>query len=82
MRGVDSTFVIRKLLAKGLLKEAGRSEMPGHPTLYKTTDDFLDYFGLATKDDLPDISKIELELDESSEKDLFQSNYRENVENE
>ena len=79
MRGVDSTFMIRKLLAKGLLKEAGKSDMPGHPTLYKTTDDFLDYFGLSTKDDLPDISKIELELDESKEKDLFHSNYREDT---
>lgn len=77
MRGVDSTFMIRKLLAKGLLKEAGKSDMPGHPTLYKTTDDFLDYFGLSTKDDLPDISEIELELDENKEKDLFQSNYKE-----
>ena len=79
MRGVDSTFVIRKLLAKGLLKEAGKSDMPGHPILYKTTDDFLDYFGLATKDELPDISKLEIELGDDSEKDLFQSNYKENI---
>ncbi|MBQ8681806.1 MAG: SMC-Scp complex subunit ScpB [Bacilli bacterium] len=75
MRGVDSAFMIRKLLAKGLIKEAGKSDLPGHPTLYKTTDDFLDYFGLATKDDLPDISEIEIE--DSKEKDLFRSNYRE-----
>ena len=79
MRGVDSTFVIRKLLAKGLLKEAGKSDMPGHPILYKTTDDFLDYFGLATKDELPDISHLEIELGDDSEKDLFQSNYKENI---
>lgn len=82
MRGVDSTFMIRKLLAKGLLKEAGKSDMPGHPTLYKTTDDFLDYFGLSTKDDLPDISQIELELDDEKEKDLFHSNYKEMEEKE
>ena len=79
MRGVDSTFMMRKLLAKGLIKESGRSDMPGHPTLYKTTDDFLDYFGLSTKDDLPDISKLEIELGEQGEKDLFQSNYKENI---
>ena len=79
MRGVDSTFMMRKLLAKGLIKESGRSDMPGHPTLYKTTDDFLDYFGLSTKDDLPDISKLEVELGEAGEKDLFQSNYKENI---
>ena len=78
MRGVDSTFMIRKLLAKGLLKEAGKSDMPGHPTLYKTTDDFLDYFGLSTKEDLPDIETVITE--DNKEKDLFHSNYREIVE--
>ena len=77
MRGVDSIYVIRKLLAKGLLKEAGRSEKAGHPILYKTTDDFLDYFGLSTKDDLPNIEEIEIE-DKDQEKDLFKSNYKEN----
>lgn len=80
MRGVDSTFMIRKLLAKGLLKEAGKSDMPGHPTLYKTTDDFLDYFGLSTKEDLPDISSLESALEDSGEKDLFHSNYKEEIE--
>ena len=49
--------------------------MPGHPLLYKTTDDFLDYFGLSTKEDLPDIDTIEIEDDQ--EKDLFYSNYKE-----
>lgn len=75
MRGVDSIYIIRKLLAKGLIKEAGRSELPGRPILYKTTDDFLDYFGLSSKNDLPDISKIEV-IDER-DTDLFKSNYRE-----
>lgn len=80
LRGVDSAFMIRKLLAKGLLKEAGKSDMPGHPTLYKTTDDFLDYFGLSTKADLPDISELESKLDGNKEKDLFQSSYKETSE--
>lgn len=80
-RGVESTFVIRKLLAKGLIKEAGKSDMPGHPILYKTTDDFLDYFGLSTKEDLPDITA--LEINDTEEKDLFRSNYKEElIENE
>lgn len=77
MRGVDSVYVIRKLLAKGLLKEAGKSDAPGHPILYKTTDDFLDYFGLSTKDDLPKIEDIVVE--DSSEKDLFKSGYKEEI---
>lgn len=75
MRGVDSAYILRKLLAKGLIKEAGRSDLPGHPILYKTTDDFLDYFGLSTKDDLPDIDTIIVEDD--GEKDLFKSGYKE-----
>ena len=75
MRGVESAYILRKLLAKGLLKEAGRSELPGHPILYKTTDDFLDYFGLSTKEDLPDIDNFIIE--DNKETDLFHSNYRE-----
>lgn len=76
MRGVDSVYVIRRLLAKGLIKEAGRSEKPGHPILYKTTDEFLDYFGLACKEDLP---KIEILDGEDSEKDLFKSTYKDKM---
>ena len=75
MRGVDSVYVIRKLVAKGLIKEAGKSDKPGHPILYKTTDDFLDYFGLSTKDDLPKIEDINYE--EDAESDLFKSSYKE-----
>ena len=74
IRGVDSIYVIRKLLAKGLIKEAGKSDTPGRPILYKTTNDFLDYFGLASKKDLPEITTIE---EENEEKDLFKSNYKE-----
>jgi segregation and condensation protein B len=77
MRGVDSAYIVRKLLAKGLIKESGRSEVVGRPILYKTTDDFLDYFGLSSKEELPDINQIEIEEDE--EKDLFKSNYKEVV---
>lgn len=74
MRGVESIYVLRKLLAKGLVKEAGKSNTPGRPILYKTTDDFLDYFGLATKEDLPKIEEI---VTDNEEKDLFKSTYKE-----
>ena len=74
IRGIDSVYVIRRLLAKGLIKECGKSEKPGHPTLYKTTDEFLDYFGLSSKEELP---KIELLINEQNEeKDLFKSTYK------
>jgi len=74
VRGVDSAYVMRRLLAKGLIKECGRSDAPGHPILYKTTDEFLDYFGLASKEDLP---KIEAIQDDEEDKDLFKSTYKE-----
>lgn len=74
MRGVDSTYVLRRLLAKGLIKECGKSDLPGRPILYKTTDDFLDYFGLASINDLP---SIELKENDSSPKDLYTSIYKE-----
>ena len=74
MRGVDSVYVLRRLLAKGLVKECGKSDKPGHPTLYKTTDEFLDYFGLSSKEELP---KIDILEDMNNEdKDLFKSTYK------
>ena len=75
IRGVDSVYVVRRLLAKGLIKECGKSDAPGHPILYKTTDEFLDYFGLSSKEDLPSIELLENTKDE--DKDLFTSTYKE-----
>ena len=37
LRGIASSFLIRKLLAKDLIKVCGKSDLPGHPNLYKTT---------------------------------------------
>jgi len=73
LRGVESAYLVRRLLAKGLIKECGKSDMPGRPTLYKTTDEFLDCFGLSSKDELPKLEEIEEEVD--NEKDLFKSKY-------
>ena len=56
MRGVGTTQIIRKLVAKGFIKEVGRSDLPGRPILYETTSEFLDYFGLSTIKDLPDMN--------------------------
>ena len=74
LRGVDSTYVLRRLLAKGLIKECGKSDLPGRPILYKTTDYFLDYFGLASIKDLPNIELLE---EDNSPKDLYTSIYKE-----
>lgn len=72
LRGVDSAYLVRRLLAKGLIKECGKSELPGKPILYKTTDEFLDCFGLSSKEELP---KIEVSEEEDTEKDLYKSKY-------
>lgn len=83
LRGVGSVQMIRKLVAKGFIKEVGRSDLPGRPILYETTSDFLDYFGLATIDDLPDMRDFleENEKEEDDrESDLYTSKYREVVE--
>ena len=75
MRGVNNGQMIRKLIAKGLVKEAGKSTMPGRPNLYATTSEFLDYFGLSSISELPTILKEETVVDE--EKELFTSIYKE-----
>ena len=78
IRGVGSSSIIRKLVAKGFIKESGRSDIPGRPILYETTSEFLDYFGLSTIEDLPnieDIIKTPEEDDEDS--DLYTSKYTE-----
>lgn len=77
IRGIYSSNMIRRLVAKGFIKEVGRANMPGRPILYKTTDEFLDYFGLSSKEDLP---KIEENNYETKETDLFLSKYKENQE--
>ena len=76
LRGVGSTSIIRKLVAKGFIKESGRSNMPGRPILYETTHEFLDYFGLASLSDLPEI-KFNKE-NSNEEIDLYKSTYKEN----
>ncbi len=79
MRGVDSSHIIRKLVAKDLIKEIGRSEAVGHPILYGITNDFLDYFNLSKKEDLPKVKELNEVINEE-EKDLFLSRYNEDNE--
>jgi segregation and condensation protein B len=61
IRGVNSDGVMRSLLNKGLLEEAGRSDGPGRPILYGTTALFLNHFGLSSIKDLPELN-IEIEM--------------------
>ncbi len=77
IRGVQSGPMIRKLVAKGLLKECGKSELPGRPILYKTTSEFLDYFGLSDISELPKINMEETR--NQGDIDLYKSKYEEEI---
>ncbi len=58
IRGVDSNGVIKTLLSKNLIKIKGRDSGPGRPLLYKTTDIFMEYFGINRLSDLPKLKEI------------------------
>lgn len=73
IRGVDSSYLIRKLVYRNLIGEVGRAETAGRPVLYGTTDLFLDYFGLKSISELP---KFEIKEDDSI-KELYNSKYKE-----
>ena len=60
IRGVDSSGVIRALLARDLIAEAGRVETVGRPILYTTTTNFLRQFGLTKLADLPPVDLLSL----------------------
>ena len=75
LRGISSINMIRKLMAKDLIKVSGKSSLPGKPNLYRTTSEFLDYFGLATLGDLPELPSV-VEKGED-EQELFTSIYKE-----
>jgi segregation and condensation protein B len=55
IRGVNSDSSLRTLLGQGLIEEVGRLEGPGRPILYGTTPEFLQYFGLGSLDELPNM---------------------------
>lgn len=61
IRGVDSAYCVSALLAKKLICEDGRLNVPGRPIVYRTTPDFLRVFGLRSLDELPEIEKIEFQ---------------------
>ena len=78
VRGVSvSSNIIKTLLERDWIKVLGHKDVPGKPSLYGTTKEFLDYFNLKSLDQLPTLAEIkdldsihpELALDENAEKD-------------
>jgi segregation and condensation protein B len=53
IRGVNCDYALQKLLEKELALITGRSDGPGRPLLYATTEKFMDYFGINSLTDLP-----------------------------
>ena len=68
LRGVSAEMMLRRLLARNLIREVGRSEAPGRPILYEVTEEFLDSFKLYTIGELPELTNYETE---SGSIDLF-----------
>jgi len=59
IRGVSSDYAVQKLLEKELIIISGRNEkLPGHPLVYSTSKNFMDYFGINSADDLPKIKEV------------------------
>lgn len=56
VRGVNSDRIVVNLAEKGLIREAGKKEAPGRPSLYVTTREFLMYFGINSLEELPEIN--------------------------
>ncbi len=74
MRGVSTSYTLRKLLARDLIKVCGKSDLPGKPNLYTVTNTFLDYFGLATLNDLPKFESLVHEDEEELYTTIFKEN--------
>ena len=58
VRGVAVDQILRNLLDMQLIRVAGRSDLPGRPWLFGTTQKFLEHFGLRSLDDLPGVDEL------------------------
>jgi len=66
IRGVDSSYTVGVLTERGLIESCGKLDVPGRPTIYKTSDIFLRTMGITNLEDLPQIPDL------SSEEGLIQ----------
>lgn len=63
IRGVDSSGVVRTLLEKKIICPAGRKNVPGKPMMFRTTQKFLEYFGLRDLSEMPTLEDFNEELE-------------------
>ncbi len=64
IRGVNSDGTIYKLLEYNLIEVVGKADLPGKPTIYSTTSNFLKMFGVSCLDELPDLPRYKLDENE------------------
>ena len=74
IRGVSSDAMVRKLVAKSLLKEVGRKDSIGRPMMYAITEEFLDVFNLESIEELPELKDVELD---DEEQNIFNTRFSE-----
>jgi len=67
IRGVSSEWALSSLVERGLVEERGRSDAPGAPILYATSERFLQLFGLRGLVDLDDLDSFALSSTETDE---------------
>ena len=63
IRGVDSSGVVKTLLEKKIICPAGRKNVPGKPMMFRTTQKFLEYFGLRDLSEMPTLEDFNEELE-------------------
>lgn len=71
IRGVNVDGTIYKLLEFGLIEDAGKIDIPGKPTGYRTTNQFLKMFGLTSLDELPELPRYKIDENEQIVLDEF-----------
>ena len=79
IRGVSVDGVLRKLIDLNLVDIAGKKDVLGRPFMYKTTDKFLDYFGLRSIEELPGRDELTVTLDKKVEKEKEDEHEHEGV---
>ncbi|MEH7307647.1 SMC-Scp complex subunit ScpB [Neobacillus drentensis] len=79
IRGVKTERPLHTLMAKALIKEVGRAEGTGRAYLYGTTKEFLDYFGLKSIEELPQLPEKAEEEFVQEEADLFFEKFEETI---
>lgn len=64
IRGVNSDGTIYKLLEYNLIENVGKADLPGRPTMYSVTENFLKMFGITSLEELPDLPRYKLDENE------------------